>query len=146
MPWQPTPLLFPDVELVLTAYLRSALAGRPESYAQDVYVSNRVPHPRRDRMVIIRRDGGSGDGLFDAARVSFRVWAGVPLRTGGHGPNEKAATDLSRLVNALLRAAPNGNPIVRVVPQSGPTPVPDDSEQSLRYSVADVYTRAANLA
>lgn len=135
MPWQPTPLLFPDVELVLTAYLRSALAGRPESYAQDVYVSNRVPDPRRDRMVIIRRDGGSSDGFRDVARMSFRIWA----------QNEKAATDLARLVVALLHAAPTGNPIVRVSPQSGPTPIADESEQSLRYVVMDVHTRAATL-
>lgn len=135
MSWQPAPLVFPDVELVLTAYLRGALAGRPESYAQDVYVSNRVPNPRRPRMVVVRRDGGAGSGFRDVARVSFRVWA----------QNERAATDLARLVAALLRAAPDGDPIVRVSSQSGPTPVADESEQPLRYVVMDVHTRATNL-
>lgn len=133
--WQPTAILFPDVELWATTYLRAALNERDEDYVWNVYVSNAVPSSRRDRMVIVRRDGGLSDGLRDNARLSVRVWA----------KKEQEATDLARLVQALLWAAPDGNPILSVVQQSGPTPIPDESKSALRYLVFEVATRGTAL-
>lgn len=138
MPWQPTALLFPDVELVLTARLRSLINARTESYTDDVYISNRAPEPKPhkahpERLVIVRRDGGAPGEFRDVTRVSFRVTA----------QNERAANDLARLVVALLLGIPDGDPIVRVEIQSGPTPIADSSH--LRYIVADVHTRAATF-
>ena len=46
------------------------LAGRPEPYAQDVYVGNSTPTDRRDRMVTFRRDGGP---RLDVVRYSTTV-------------------------------------------------------------------------
>lgn len=139
MTFQRLALRFPDVELVLTGRMRTALAARGESYAQGVYVSNRVPDAasggRRDRMVIFRRDGGAASEVLDDARVSARVWA----------TTEQDATDLARLVAALLWAMPNGTPIVSVDTESGPLPIADDSGQPLRYSVYRVRSRGEVL-
>lgn len=133
--WQPTAILFPDVELWATDFLRAALSERNEGYAWGVYVSNTVPKDRRDRMVIVRRDGGLSDGLRDNARLSVRIWA----------KKEQDATDLARLVQALLWAAPDGNPVLSVNQQSGPTPVADESKQPLRFLVFEVATRGIAL-
>lgn len=133
--FQPAPILFPDVELWATGYLRTALAAREETYAAGVYVANTVPNPRRNRMVILRRDGGRAFDVFDDARVSVRVWAAT----------EQDATDLSRLVAALLWAAPDGSPVVRVTQESGNSPVPDESGAHLRYSVFTIRTRGDQL-
>ena len=48
MTLQPIGLIFPDVELWATDYLRTALAARDEVYTWGVYVSNRVPAPTKE--------------------------------------------------------------------------------------------------
>ena len=132
---QPANVGFPDVELWAATYLRAALAARPESYAV-AYVSNAVPSTRRDRMVIVRRDGGPRVSVTtEAARLAVRVWA----------PTEKAATDLARLVRALLTVAADGNPVCRVADLSGPSAVPDESGQPLRYFVLELTVRGVPL-
>lgn len=135
MTLQPVGILFPDVELWSSTYLRDMLATRLEPYAANVFVSNKIPSPRRDRMVLVRRDGGNSTGLRDQARLSVQVWA----------KTEQDATDLARLVAALLWAAPDGDPVLMVRQQSGPTPVADTSGQPLRYLVFDVHTRGEPL-
>jgi len=125
-------VIFPDVELWATGYLRAALADRTEPYAASVLVSNEVPQTRRDRMVIVRRDGGPRlDVTREAARLSVRVW----------GPTEQVATDLARLVAALLWAAPTGSPVLRVQQQTGATPVADSSGQPLRFMSFEITVR-----
>lgn len=134
--FQPAATLFPDVELWAVQHLSAALAARPEPYAAGVHVGIKVPNPRAGRMVIVRRDGGTAADLFDDARLSVRVWA----------PTDAEATDLSRLVGALLWGAPDGQPVVRVSQESGPITVPDESEQALRYSVFTIRTRGEVIA
>jgi hypothetical protein len=125
-------VVFPDVELWACDHLRAALAGRPEPYAAGVHVSNVVPSPRTDRMVVVRRDGGPRlDHTRDLARLTVRVW----------GSSEQEATDLARLVAALLWAAPDGQPVIRVDQPTGPTPVADDSRQPLRLQTFDLIVR-----
>lgn len=133
--WQPTSIIFPDVELWAVGFLRGALNQRDEPVAFDVYVSNDVPNPRRKRMVIVRRDGGQSDGLRDTARLSVRVWA----------KKEQDATDLARLVQALLMGAADGSPVLAVTHQSGPNPIADESKDPLRYLVFEVATRGVAL-
>ena len=135
MTLQPVGVVFPDVELWAATFLRDALLARAESYAAVDIVSNRVPTTRRNRMVIVRRDGGNSDGLRDVARLSVQVWA----------MTEQDATDLARLVAALLWAAPDGDPVLMVRQQSGPTPIADTSGQPLRYLVFDIHTRGVPL-
>ena len=128
-------VIFPDVELWATGYLRTALAARSEPYAADVYVSNTVPDPRRDTMVQVRRDGGPRlDQVREAARLTVNVWA----------MKEQDATDLARLVAALMWAAPDGDPVLRVDQATGPTPVADPSRQPLRFMSFEVLVRGTD--
>lgn len=124
------PIIFPDVELTLTAALRTALAahGYP-----GMFVSNR--RETQTSAVWIRRDGGPTlDVVREAARVGVNVFA----------PTEQAVTDLARTVSALLRAAANGTPILRVVQTSGPSPIADGSGPR-RYMTFEVVTRGTEL-
>ena len=130
-------VIFPDVDLWATGYLRSALAARAEPYAAGVKVAVTVPATRPARLVVVRRDGGPRlDVARETARLGVRVWAGT----------EQDATDLARLVAALLWAAPDGNPVLKVTQTSGPSPVPDSSGQPLRYLTFEVTTRGAQSA
>lgn len=131
-------VVFPDVELWGAAYLRARLADRVESYAAGVFVGNAVPATRRDRMVVLRRDGGPRvSAVTDVARLAVRVW----------GKSEQEATDLARLVRALLHDATSDDdgPVLRVNDQSGPSPVADESGQPLRFMVAELLVRGSAL-
>ena len=131
----PVPVLAPDATLAVVDYLQAVLPGRGESYAQGVLVGTTVPAVRASRMVMVRRDGGRQVGIFDAARITLNVWA----------KSEQNANDLSRLVVALMLAAPDGAPIVSVSHESGPSPVPDDSGDQRRLLVFTVRTRGEQL-
>lgn len=129
-----TPVEFPDVELWATVYLRLALAARSEPYAAGVLVGVVVPDTRRDRMVMVRRDGGPRlDQVRESARLTVRVW----------GRTEQEASDLARLVAALLWASPDGDPVLRVTQNSGPSPIPD--EQPQRLMSFDVVVRGTQI-
>src|SRR5690349_24178268 len=133
MSWQPAAVVFPDIELVLTGRYRTALADRDEAYAANVYVSNTVPATRRDRMVIVRRDGGLQGEMRDQPRVTVRVFA----------KTEADATNLAALVMALAPSFADGAPIVAVPTsgRSGPFPVADESGQPLRLMNIEFHTR-----
>lgn len=129
-------VLFDDIELWATGALRAALAARSEPYTDDVYVSNKVPTVRRNRMVIVRRDGGGRlDVVREAPRLGINVWA----------KTEQDANDLGRLVAALLWAAPDGDPVSRVTVTGGPYPVADDTD-FLRYITAEVISHGRDDA
>lgn len=133
MSWQSATVVYPDIELVLTGRYRTALEAREEAYAGNVFVSNSIPPTRRDRMVVVRRDGGLQGEMRDQPRVSIRVWA----------KTEQDATDLARLVMALAPTFADGDPIVAVptTGRSGPSPVPDESGQPLRLMNIEFHTR-----
>lgn len=133
MTWQPAAIIYPNIELELTGRYRTALTGRPESYAQSVYVSNSVPTTRRDRMVIVRRDGGTQAEMRDRPRVTFRVFA----------TTEADATNLAALVMALAPSLVDGDPIIAcpINGRSGPTPVADESGQPMRLMSVEFHTR-----
>lgn len=134
--FQPVPALPIDADLWWTVYIRGALVDRTETYAQNVYVGRKVPNPRRDRMVIVRRDGGNVTGLFDRPRVSFDVWA----------KSDADASDLASLVVALAFDAPGAEGCVRVQHLSGPNDVADPSGQPRRLSLIEATHRVALLA
>ncbi len=137
MTWQPAAVLYPDIELTLTGLYRAALADRDEPYAADVYVSNSVPATRRDRMVIVRRDGGTQAEMRDRPRMSIRVWA----------TTEQVVNNLAALVMALAPSFADGDPILAVPldGRSGPFPVPDESGQPLRQMTIEFHTRGEQL-
>jgi hypothetical protein len=139
------PVVFPDVELWATGWLRSALTARAEPYAADVFVSNARPSaeawtsahpsiPYPARMVTVRRDGGPRlDVVREAARLGVNVW----------GKTEQEASDLARLVRALLWSAPDGDPVCKVTETSGPSPIPD--VQPRRYMTFELVVRGTDL-
>jgi hypothetical protein len=136
MPGQLPAVIFPDVEMWACGYLRTELAARPESYCADVFVSNTMPNTRSDRMVLVRRDGGPRTSLVrETARMTVRTWA----------TSEQDANDLARMVAALLWAAPDGDPVLRVDQPTGPSPVADDSRQPLRLQTFEVEVRGVDL-
>ena len=136
MTLQPTAVLPVDADLWWIVYLRGAFVGRSESYAQGVKFDRRVPNPRPDRLVAVRRDGGSVTGLFDQPRVSFDVWA----------KTEQDATDLANLVVALSLVAPLADAGVASVRHiSGPNSVPDPSGQPRRLALIEATHRAVIL-
>lgn len=128
MPFQPAPILFPDVELVVTTALRTELVAAGET---DVFVGRAIPSTRRDRMVIVNRDGGNDDGVTDFPRLRVRVWDSTP----------QAATDLARTVAALMHNLVGTTSVTYVRKQSGPYDVPDESRQQQRYLLFDLRTR-----
>lgn len=129
------PELFPDVELVLTGFLRSALAARPEAYCSGVHVSNSLPNPRPTRAVVVRRDGGRRTThVTETAYVGLNVWAG----------DEQDAADLSRMTAALLHTlAPP--PVVHVETQSAFSSIPDPSGQPRRFGTFEVVLTSTPL-
>jgi hypothetical protein len=125
-----------DAELWWITYLRASLTGRTEPYATGVYFDRRVPTTRRDRMVIVRRDGGFVRGLFDFPRVSLDVWA----------KTEQDATNLAALMVGLALGAPLDSDVVSVTHISGPNDVADPSGQPRRQSLIEAKHRAVSLA
>lgn len=136
MPWQPATIVFPDIELELTERYRAALADRD---IQIDWIGNTVPNPRRNRMLVIRRDGGTQTGVRDRPRVSLRVWAA----TG----KDQEANDLAAMVMALAPSFTDGAPILAVPAEgrSGPWPVPDESGQPQRQMTIEFHTRGVPL-
>lgn len=135
---QPTGLTPVDAELWWCDYLRDELVAREETVAANVFVGRAVPTPRIDRMVIVRRDGGSIIGTLDQPQMTFNVWAAT----------DQDATDLANLVVGLALTAPlaASSPLVRVLHAAGPTSVPDPSGQPRRLVGVDTLHRAAVLA
>lgn len=128
MPWQPTPLLFPDVETIVPAKLRALFVAKSKVVE---YVGRTVPTPRRASMVTVTRDGGNVSGARDQARVRVLVW----------NDDDEACRDLAALVVALAPLMADGAPIIRVEHLSGPYEVPDDSGQPCRYLLFQIDTR-----
>lgn len=123
-------VIFPDVEAWVVAYLKAELPAYgygsvPVSWERGTGV------PR----VWVRRDGGPVlDQVREAARVSVNVF----------GPTEKATADLARTVSALLRAAADGEPVVRVTQPLGPSPVADATPR--RFMSFELTVRGAALS
>lgn len=133
MPWQPLPVRFPDVELVVCDGLLSLLAARDLAA---VHVDRQVPEQRVEQMVIVSRDGGLDDGLTDNPRVRVLVWAAT----------DKEATDLALLVAALIQLLVGTTPITNARKLSGPHEVPDTSANPQRYLLFQLQTEGVPLA
>lgn len=128
MPLQPPAVIYPDAELVVISAMRAALVVQGEF---DVYVSRSVPSTKRPRMVILTRDGGQPGEFRDIARIRVRVF----------DASDKAATDLARLVCALVPTLPG---ILRGRVLSGPYEVPDESGP-MRYALTEIHLRGEAL-
>lgn len=133
MTLQPAATAPVDADLWWIVYLRGQMVGRLESYASGVYFDRAVPTTRRDRMVIVRRDGGALSGLFDNPRMSLDVWA----------KTDQDATNLANLIVGLAMKAPlSGAGCTNVVHVGGPNSVPDPSGQPRRQALIEATHRA----
>lgn len=135
---QPAPfVMFPDLELHFTTYLRTAFAKQSDARLSGVYFSNRVPNTRRPRMVIVSRLGGSeAEGFLDVARLQITVWA----------PNDAEATFLTNSVRALVSASADGNPVVKPPTLvGGPATSPPIEGQAVRFMTFDVKVRGRHF-
>lgn len=129
-------VIFPDVELHFTGYLRTALAARSEPFAANVKVGVIAPTTLPPRLVTIRRDGGGDlDQVREQARLTVNVW---------HETHQQAV-DLTRLVRALLWASPNGDPVLRVETNAGPSVVPEENDKPHLTMMIDAWIRGENL-
>ncbi|WP_235738996.1 hypothetical protein [Nocardioides alcanivorans] len=132
--WQPAAILYPDVELLLSRELGSALASR---WQRPVYVGTTVPNPRREYMVTVRSDGGPDLGdVRSLCRVGINVY----------GPTPQQATDLARLIGALLGGMAGKQAITAVTSVSLPTEIADPSKTPRRYLTAEIHVRGSALA
>lgn len=129
-------VIFPDVELHFTGWLRSALAVRAEPFAAGVKVDRVAPTTLPPRLVTIRRDGGGDvDQVRESARLTVNVW---------HETHQQA-TDLARLVRALLWASPTGDPVLRVETNAGPSVVPETDGKPHLVMTMDAWIRGTDL-
>lgn len=127
-------VLPPDIESILTIYLRDTLRG----LGYDVQVGNKEPGetlrlPLARPLVVVRDDGGAAGSWITFQRtVGVSVLAGTRL-------NDKPAKDLARLVYALLTddqlMLADGSDIAAINLEGclGPTSVPDVIDVSRQY-------------
>lgn len=131
------PIIFPDVMLWATTFLRSALAARAEDVAQDVTVGTVFPRDGEIPFVMVRQDGQTIAQRLDAtATVRVTVW---------HA-SEARALALAGICHALISAHPGDADVRLVSPVSGPFPAsdPDNGNPLATFTVA-VRLRPTNL-
>ncbi|MDQ4502182.1 hypothetical protein [Sinomonas sp. ASV322] len=140
-------VVFADLELWLTGWLRAELAARPEPFCRGVFVSNREPGPDQgdvvhERMVIVRDDGGPRESVVTESRnVGTTVVA---------GPRDapKEAGDLARVVRAIFDDAAGtqpGNPVAAVRASRGPYSVPDPAGRARKYMTHEMVCAGTPL-
>lgn len=126
-------IVFPDAALAAVTALRDGLAA----LAPSATVGTRVPNPRPDALVVVRRIGGARRNLVvDSATLSIEAW----------GVTEEDAHDLAQLARAVLKAAENTNQnsivIYQVEEFAGPALLPDpDTEQPRYVLTVEIGTR-----
>lgn len=131
MPWQPVLDAPADAELVMCTGIRALLAADDQ---EDVFVGNKIPNPRRTKMVVWNRDGGGSDGLIDEPLMRCRVWA----------ETDKAANDLAADVIRFVQAMRDGGPVTYARKESGPYDVADSSGAFQKYVLFEIHMRGAS--
>jgi hypothetical protein len=134
-------IIWPDMESEFVAYMGPALSARPESYAQNVSVRNKVPTerdgdnwPASGRLVVVRDDGGpTTTDVRATARLGVQVWA----------PSEGDASDLANLVVALLGGW--RSPTVRDSRPSRPYSATETSGRPKQYLSVELMIRGRAL-
>lgn len=110
-------VVFGDVQAAAASLLRTALAARPEPYADDVTVGTRIPDSRSPETphlpyVLVRKDSDSPHSSMANARCTLRV-------TVWHEDADQAH-DLAMLCQGLLLV--HSGPVIRGV-RSGTGPL-----------------------
>jgi hypothetical protein len=129
--FEPVPtLIFPDAVELVTAELDRQL---PALMGAAVPVGNRVPDPRPDRFVRVRRTGGTRITVVtEAATIAIEAWA---LDVAGAEDLAQAARSV---VHSMARRTIDGVPVYLVDDVGGPAEDADElSDQPVMpFSVA----------
>jgi hypothetical protein len=132
-------VIFPDVEKVLVADIKTKLTARSESYTNGVTVATIKPapdvSPYPSKIVVIRSDGGPElDHVRKLERVSVLVYANTYAD----------ASNLARMVQALFRTT-TGEDIKQVTAVLSPVRVDEEGPQQARYMTFEIITKAKTL-
>lgn len=132
-------VIFPDIEKVLVAGIKSALSARSENYAANVLVATRKPAPDFSpypaKIVTVRNDGGPQlDHVRKQERVGISIWADTYAD----------ASDLARLLEALLKQM-TGEEIKLVEIALAPVRVDEEGPQECRFMTIQVITKGITL-
>jgi hypothetical protein len=132
-------VIFPDIEKVLVAAIKSELLTRTETYAQNVTVATKKPapdlSPYPSRIIVIRSDGGPKvDWVRKIERVGISIWADT----------YSDASNLARLIEALsVTLTSDGVKLSRVV--LSPTRVDEAGPQEARYMTLELIVKGSDL-
>lgn len=134
------PTIFPDVEKLVVARLKSSLSASTLPYASGVTVATKKPapdvSPSPSRVVTVRADGGSSivTGITKAERIGINVYA-----------NKYAdASDLARFVESLMRTFNWGDiKLVRTV--MFPIRVDNEGTEEQRYMSFELVVKASDI-
>lgn len=132
-------VIFPDVESVLVAGLKAALAERSEEYAQGVHVGTIKPapdvNPYPSRIITVRSDGGP---QLDDVRKQERVGMIISCDTYAD------ANRLSRLIEALVKTLV-GEQLKLVTVVLSPVRMAEVGTQEVRYMTLEVISKGTAL-
>lgn len=114
-------VVFPDAAAAVTGRLADLL---------DVPTDVRVPNPRPEEFILVRRVGGTRrDIVTDEATITIEAWA----------QDEAAAHDLAQLarayVHAMAGSAEGDVRVYRVGEFAGPASLPDPDSAQSRYTL-----------
>lgn len=132
-------VIFPDIEKVLVAALKTALLARDEPIAANVYVATKKPapdySPYPSKMVILRADGGPQlDDVRKTERIGVNVWCDTYAN----------ANELSYLVAALMKTL-TGDSVKYVNMVLSPIRIDEASTEEHRYMTFELVVKASNL-
>lgn len=128
-------VVFTDVEAWAVGYLQDALDDSDETFAEDVVVDHVAPETIPARLVTVRDDGGPRFAVTKASSLAVNVWAAT----------EEDASDLIRLVVALLESATGNGPVVGHDATAGPARVVEESGTPHWFASVDLVHRGVSL-
>jgi len=128
-------VVFADLEAWAVTYLVAQLAARAEPFTSGVVVDHITPAPIPARLVTVRDDGGPRGAVTKTSSLAVNVWAAT----------EADASDLVRMVVALLERAVATGPVVGHVSTSGPARVPEESGTPHWFASVDLVHRGTSL-
>lgn len=136
-------VIFTDVEMFLTGYIRSELAALPGQPYTGGFISNQfyspdpqVPRAEPPYQIIIRDDSGP-----DTSIITQEPTVGITVLLGDDPSQGQEATDLAQVVKMIVKDSPGiqpGNPVAAVLGATGPYKVPDESGKPRRYMTFDL--------
>jgi len=128
-------VVFTDLEAWAVTYLGAQLAARAEPFTNGVTVDHVTPVPLPARLVTVRDDGGPRGAVTKTSSLAVNVWAAT----------EEDASDLVRMVVALLERSAASGRVVGHVSTAGPARVPEESGTPHWFASVDLVHRGTSL-